>query len=484
MAEQRPVSANALSDNNALSDKKSLPDNIVGAVCVIRHGDKLVLLSEVITKKFSLPGGYIDKGDTPQQAAAREALEEAGIGVEVKHLIQYRGRAAIYACQAVSPIPVSSFKDSRGYPIVASWFSKHFATEVERTYLIDPAAIDKQEYRYAEDAPLLPLWLAVTPESDVIIYERLDTEISLLHQYELGLIEQIQHYSSTWSAQAQWLFTGLMRGISVMGEPWFVFLMAVVFAGYFRTPLFLEVAFLMVVSLFCASLLKHGLALPRPFFIVPELQKSNAYGFGFPSGHILMTTLIFGIWGYFLQRRFSSVGQQRLIAVVMVLLILGQCVARVWLGVHFISDAVLSLMLGIVIVAIFIVWRNYEFTVFQRQLTNRWFWLGLSVLVGASAGLSLVPGQAYLFAVLLGAFLSIDYAVQVNQSTPTMPFIRQLVACVCVVAGALAINGTIIVLSSMQTVSLIVLGIKGVGYLSLTAWMLAGSAWVRALVSR
>ncbi|TDR77371.1 bifunctional NUDIX hydrolase/phosphatase PAP2 family protein [Photobacterium lutimaris] len=472
MAEQRPASANALADD------------IVGAVCVIRNGDNLVLLSEVITKKFSLPGGYIDKGDTPEQAAAREALEETGIVVEVKHLIQYRGRAAIYACQATSPIPVSSFKDSRGYPIVASWFSKHFATEVERTYLIDPTAIDEQEYRYAEDMPLLPQWLSVTPESDVIIYERFDTEPNILHQYELGLIEQFQFYTSTWSTPAQWLFTGVMRSISIIGEPWFVFLMAVLFAGYFRTPLFLEVAFLIVVSLYCASLLKHGLTLPRPFFIVPELQKINAYGFGFPSGHILLTTLICGILSHFLRRRFSSAGQQRLIAVVTVLLILGQCVARVWFGAHFISDAVLSLMLGIVIVAIFIAWRNYEFTVFQHQLTNRWFWLGLSVIVGVTAGISLVPGQAYLFAVLLGVVLTIDYAEQVDQNTPDMPFVRQLIACVCVLAGAFAINGVIAVLSSMQTVSLIVLGIKGVGYLVLGAWLLAGSSWVRALVSR
>ncbi|MGR5061456.1 phosphatase PAP2 family protein [Photobacterium sp. DNB22_13_2] len=461
-----------------------MPDNIVGAVCVIRNGDNLVLLSEVITKKFSLPGGYIDKGDTLQQAAAREALEEAGIEVEVKHLIQYRGRAAIYACQAISPIQVSSFKDNRGYPIVASWFSKHFATEVERTYLIDPKSIDQQEYRYAEDAALLPQWLAATPESDVIIYERFDTEFNLLHQYELGLIEQIQFYSSTWSAQAQWIFTGLMRGISVIGEPWFIFLMAAAFAGYFRTPLFLEVAFLMVVSLFCASLLKHGLALPRPFFIVPELQKVNAYGFGFPSGHILMTTLMLGIWGYFLQRRFCSAGQKRLITGGIALLILGQCLARVWFGVHFISDVILSLMLGIVIVAVFIVWRNYEFTVFQRQLTNRWFWLGFSVIVGISAGFSLVPGQAYLFAVLLGIFLTIDYAVHVDQSIPAQPFTRQIKACVFVLAGAFIINSTILALSSMQTISLIVLGIKGVGYLVLGTWLLAGSAWLRHFFSR
>ena len=376
------------------------------------------------------------------------------------------------------------FTDNRGYPIVASWFSKHFATEVERVYLIEPSAIEIDDYRYAEDASLLPQWLAETPESDVLIYDRFDTEISLLHGFELEIIEKFQHFVSTWSASMQWCFYVLMYSLSVLGEPWFVFIMAVIIAGYSRTSFFLEIAFLMLVALFSASLLKNGLALPRPFFIVPELQKVNAYGFGFPSGHILMATLLVGIWGYLLKLSFSKAWQKALIATITISLILGQGVARVWFGVHFISDVILSLMLGIVVVAMFIVWRTYEFRVFQQQLTHRWFWLGLSVLVGVVAGITLVPVQAYLFAILLGIFLSIDYAVQVNEVTPSLSFYRKCVACVLVVLGAFSLYGAVITLASMQTVSLIVLGIKGVGYLVLGAWMTAGSAWVRCLLSR
>ncbi len=60
-----PVSA-----NTSVADEPAILDNIlgdiVGAVCVIRHDNKMIMLSEVITKKMSLPGGYIDKGDTPE----------------------------------------------------------------------------------------------------------------------------------------------------------------------------------------------------------------------------------------------------------------------------------------------------------------------------------------------------------------------------------------------------------------------------------
>lgn len=147
-----PVSA-----NTSVADEPAILDNIlgdiVGAVCVIRHDNKMIMLSEVITKKMSLPGGYIDKGDTPRQAAVREALEETGINVKVVDLLQYRGRAAIYSCVAESPILVSSFKDKTGYPIVASWLAKHYAKEVRRVYLIDPDSIDPEEYRYKKKMP-------------------------------------------------------------------------------------------------------------------------------------------------------------------------------------------------------------------------------------------------------------------------------------------------------------------------------------------
>ena len=36
---------------------------------------------------FALPGGGIDQGESPQQAAIREAEEELGIRVEIKHKV-------------------------------------------------------------------------------------------------------------------------------------------------------------------------------------------------------------------------------------------------------------------------------------------------------------------------------------------------------------------------------------------------------------
>ncbi|WP_197068546.1 bifunctional NUDIX hydrolase/phosphatase PAP2 family protein [Photobacterium gaetbulicola] len=460
------------------------PDDIVGAVCVIRNGDNLILLSEVITNKLSLPGGYIDKGDTPEQAAAREALEETGIEVDVEHLIQYRGRAAIFACKATSPILVSSFKDHRGYLIVASWFAKHYATEVERVYLIDPSAIEAGDYRYVEDAALLPLWLAQTPESEINFYERFAYPGSTLLTVQLGWIEQFQHHVSTWPASLQWLFEGMMHGVSVVGEPWFAFIMVAIMAGYLKTPILLEIAFLFVVALFGASLLKHGLMMPRPYFIVPELQQVNASGFGFPSVHILMTSILLGVLGFLWQGKLSLAWQKAGLAILIILLVLAQGIARVWFGVQFISDVILSLMLSFALVAMFIVWRTGGFPYFQLQLTNHWFWLGYSVLLGMVASLSLVPQQAYLFALVLGGSLAVAPALQVSQLTPALSRYRKVVASVMVLLGASILYSTASMLATMQTGSLVVLAIKALGHLVLGAWLVYGSAWVRGQLSR
>ncbi|GAL06587.1 membrane-associated phospholipid phosphatase [Photobacterium aphoticum] len=280
---------------------------MVGAVCIIRHNDSLVMISEVITQKLALPGGYIDETDTPESAAAREALEEAGISVRVVDLIQYRGRAAIYACQAVSPIFVSSFRDQRGFPIVASWYSKHFATEVDRVYLADTDKVPLSDHRYPDDVPLMEEWLAKTPNSEVLVYDRLDDTVNLLHKYELTLIQSLQQTVAQWPQTLQTLFEGAMAIMNLPGEIVFM-LLVVVLTGAFTGPQrLLELLFVMLVGLFTTSLLKHGIASPRPFFALPELQKVDAHAFGFPSMHTLMATLLWGwLWAVITHSRSRS----------------------------------------------------------------------------------------------------------------------------------------------------------------------------------
>lgn len=65
----------------------------IKAACVLVLQGDLVLAVETRHRpgELSLPGGSIDPGETPAQAAAREALEETGLVVELHDAPLYTG---------------------------------------------------------------------------------------------------------------------------------------------------------------------------------------------------------------------------------------------------------------------------------------------------------------------------------------------------------------------------------------------------------
>ena len=60
-----------------------------GAAAVVFDGrGRLLLVKENYGKfRWSLPGGRVEPGETPEEAVVREALEETGASVAIEHLI-------------------------------------------------------------------------------------------------------------------------------------------------------------------------------------------------------------------------------------------------------------------------------------------------------------------------------------------------------------------------------------------------------------
>jgi ADP-ribose pyrophosphatase YjhB (NUDIX family) len=50
------------------------------------RGDSVLLVRERVDGRWALPGGFVDVGDSPTEAAARETLEEAGVAARVRRL--------------------------------------------------------------------------------------------------------------------------------------------------------------------------------------------------------------------------------------------------------------------------------------------------------------------------------------------------------------------------------------------------------------
>jgi len=71
--------------------KREFPDApLVGVGAIIIEGDRVVLVKRghpPLAGEWSIPGGVLEMGETLRQAAAREALEETGLTVEVGELL-------------------------------------------------------------------------------------------------------------------------------------------------------------------------------------------------------------------------------------------------------------------------------------------------------------------------------------------------------------------------------------------------------------
>jgi ADP-ribose pyrophosphatase YjhB (NUDIX family) len=65
-------------------------DPKVAATCVVERSGKILMIQRdtpVGRGLWSMPGGYIDRGEVIEEGAAREVLEETGLRIEVRGLL-------------------------------------------------------------------------------------------------------------------------------------------------------------------------------------------------------------------------------------------------------------------------------------------------------------------------------------------------------------------------------------------------------------
>ena len=65
-------------------------DPKVAATCIVERDGNVLMIKRANEPGFgfwSIPGGYVDRGEVVEDAAVREMLEETGLAVEVDHLV-------------------------------------------------------------------------------------------------------------------------------------------------------------------------------------------------------------------------------------------------------------------------------------------------------------------------------------------------------------------------------------------------------------
>jgi len=75
------------------------PKIVVGSV--VTHGDQFLLCRRAIEPRYgfwTLPAGFMEEGETSEQGAAREAMEEANAAIEIRDLL------AIYNIPRISQV--------------------------------------------------------------------------------------------------------------------------------------------------------------------------------------------------------------------------------------------------------------------------------------------------------------------------------------------------------------------------------------------
>ena len=116
-------------------------------------------------------------------------------------------------------------------------------------------------------------------------------------------------------------------------------------------------------------MLKELFQHPRPFDLNPDLKLSQADGYGLPSGHAQMSVTAWGAIAISVRKIWFTI-----VAIVLILLI---GFSRVYLGVHFPTDVLIGWIIGLILLAIYVITRSP----LERWISGLNLWLQLLLAV-------------------------------------------------------------------------------------------------------
>ena len=120
------------------------------------------------------------------------------------------------------------------------------------------------------------------------------------------------------------------RAITSLGDELFYLLLFAFLLWCVDFYLGIRIGIIFLLSVYINNGAKEMFQQPRPFEILPEIQKVQASGYGFPSGHAQSSLVVWGSIAYWKKQTWI-----RNLSVLMILLV---AFSRIYLGVHFPTD--------------------------------------------------------------------------------------------------------------------------------------------------
>ena len=149
------------------------------------------------------------------------------------------------------------------------------------------------------------------------------TDMYATFQWGLDFIITIQQIDTP-------LLDSFFRAITSLGDETFYLLLFPFLLWCVDFYLGIRVGIIFLLSVYINTGLKEIFQQPRPFEILPEIQKVHAYGYGFPSGHAQSSLVVWGSIAYWKKQIWI-----RNLSVLLIILI---GFSRIYLGVHFPTD--------------------------------------------------------------------------------------------------------------------------------------------------
>jgi membrane-associated phospholipid phosphatase len=134
------------------------------------------------------------------------------------------------------------------------------------------------------------------------------------------------------------LLDSFFRVITSLGDELFYLLLFSFLLWCVDFYLGIRVGIIFLLSVYVNTGAKEIFQQPRPFDILPEIQKSYASGYGFPSGHAQSSLVVWGSIAYWKKQPWI-----RNLSVLLILLI---GFSRIYLGVHFPTDILGGWLIG------------------------------------------------------------------------------------------------------------------------------------------